>query len=298
MKLVDSFIFYNELEMLEYRLSTLYNVVDYFILVESTRTFVGKEKPLFYSENKERYEKYADKIIHVIDNGLLENPQHDYNKKKMDDLRTERSKAESRTNSLKLNEREVWNNEFHQRKSIEVGIYQIKLDDNDLIMVSDVDEIPDPNMLLEIKKSDKKIHYAGLCQDFYYYNLTYKNMSEDWIFAKIMSYKYYVEVFERNPQCCRDIPATRIIRPAGWHLSYFGDSRFIKNKIEQFAHQEFNKEIFTNVENIEKCIETGSDLFARSYAKCTKIPLSENKYLPPIHTFFNHLIVDNDTENI
>jgi len=271
MKIIDAFIFYNELDMLEYRLSTLYKVVDYFVLVESTRTHAGKEKPLFYSENKVRYEKYADKIIHVVDNGLLEKPIHDYSKKRMDD---------------------VWRNENHQRKSIDLGIKKIQMNEEDLIMVSDVDEIPDPNMLMEINFSNKKIDYANLCQDFYYYNLTYKNTSEDWKFAKIMSYRHYVEIFERNPQCCRDIPSVRNIRPAGWHLSYFGDSRFIKNKIEQFAHQEFNQEQFTNIENIDKCIETGDDLFARSYANCLKIPLSENRYLPPNHEFFNHLIVD------
>jgi len=276
MKIIDAFIFYNELDMLEYRLSTLYKVVDYFVLVESTRTHAGKEKPLFYSENKVRYEKYADKIIHVVDNGLLEKPIHDYSKKRMDD---------------------VWRNENHQRKSIDLGIKKIQMNEEDLIMVSDVDEIPDPNMLMEINFSNKKIDYANLCQDFYYYNLTYKNTSEDWKFAKIMSYRHYVEIFERNPQCCRDIPSVRNIRPAGWHLSYFGDSKFIKNKIEHFSHQEFNQEQFTNIENINKCIETGDDLFERSYANCLKIPLEENRYLPPNHEFFNHLIVDNDIEN-
>jgi len=275
MKIIDAFIFYNELDMLEYRLSTLYNVVDYFVLVESTRTFVGKEKHLFYSENKERFEKYSDKIMHIIDNGFLVNPKHDYTKKYNDD---------------------VWYNEKHQRNSIDIGLKQFKLNEEDLIIVSDIDEIPDPNMLLELILSGKKIDYVGLCQDFYYYNLTYKNTSEDWKFAKIMSYKHYVEKIERNPQCCREIPAARNIRPGGWHLSYFGDSRFIKNKIKQFSHQELNKKQFTNVENIDKCIKTGEDLFARSYANCLKIPLKENRYLPPNHEFFNHLIVDNDIE--
>ena len=81
-----------------------------------------------------------------------------------------------------------------------------------------------------------------------------------------------------------------VIQNAGWHLSYFGDYKFIKNKIEQFAHQEFNQLKFTNEDNIIKCIKTGKDLFERPFEKCIKISLSENKYLPPNHEFFNYLL--------
>ena len=45
-KIIDCFIFYNELDLLEYRLNILNDVVDYFVIVESTHTFVGKEKVL------------------------------------------------------------------------------------------------------------------------------------------------------------------------------------------------------------------------------------------------------------
>ena len=54
-KIIDGFIFYNELELLNYRLNVLNDVVDYFIIVESTHTFVGKEKTLYYQENKELF---------------------------------------------------------------------------------------------------------------------------------------------------------------------------------------------------------------------------------------------------
>jgi beta-1,4-mannosyl-glycoprotein beta-1,4-N-acetylglucosaminyltransferase len=66
MKLIDGFVFYNELGLLKYRLDTLYEIVDNFILVESTKTFSGNSKELFYEKNKHLYEKYQDKIIHII----------------------------------------------------------------------------------------------------------------------------------------------------------------------------------------------------------------------------------------
>ena len=65
-KIIDCFTFYNELDMLTYRLNILNDIVDYFVLVEATHTHVGKEKPLFYKENKHLFEKFNHKIIHIV----------------------------------------------------------------------------------------------------------------------------------------------------------------------------------------------------------------------------------------
>jgi beta-1,4-mannosyl-glycoprotein beta-1,4-N-acetylglucosaminyltransferase len=48
MQIIDCFIFYNELELLTYRLNLLNNIVDYFVIVESTHTFTGKEKKTIF----------------------------------------------------------------------------------------------------------------------------------------------------------------------------------------------------------------------------------------------------------
>ena len=52
MLIVDCFMFYNEIDMLLYRINTLKDVVDYFVIVESKYTHSGKEKALFYDNNK------------------------------------------------------------------------------------------------------------------------------------------------------------------------------------------------------------------------------------------------------
>ena len=62
----DCFSFFNELDLLEIRLNTLDSVVDKFVIVESTLTHTGNPKPLYYAENKKRFEKFKDKIIHII----------------------------------------------------------------------------------------------------------------------------------------------------------------------------------------------------------------------------------------
>lgn len=66
MKIFDTFTFFNELDLLEIRLNILDPYVDFFVLVESTETFSGKEKPLYYEENKERFAKWSHKIIHHV----------------------------------------------------------------------------------------------------------------------------------------------------------------------------------------------------------------------------------------
>ena len=110
MKIVDCFIFYNELDMLKYRLSILNEHVDYFILVESTHTHVGKEKQLFYNDNKELFKDFHSKIIHII----------------VDDF-------PFKFPNIDIAKSEQWKNENFQRNAIVRGLNQLSLLDDDII---------------------------------------------------------------------------------------------------------------------------------------------------------------------
>jgi beta-1,4-mannosyl-glycoprotein beta-1,4-N-acetylglucosaminyltransferase len=271
MKIVDCFIFYNELDLLNYRVNILNNVVDYFVLVESTHTHSGKEKELIYQNNKEMFQSFHHKIIHIIvDDFPYKYPNINYDNKS--------------DNS------DSWHNERFQRNCIVRGIQQLSLSltDDDVIIISDLDEIPDPTTLLKIKKNKINITLNALQMDFYYYNLNSKKEMM-WCFSKMLLYKYFNELIQKKITCS-DIrlnniylnPIEYIINNGGWHLSYFGDAHFIKNKLENFAHQEFNNKEYTNVEKIEKRITTGVDLFERSTDEnLIMIPVKENAYLPP-----------------
>ena len=70
-KVVDCFIFYNELDLLTYRLNVLNDTVDYFIIVESTHTHVGKEKKLYFTHQEFNNSNYTDldKIEDRVKNG-------------------------------------------------------------------------------------------------------------------------------------------------------------------------------------------------------------------------------------
>jgi beta-1,4-mannosyl-glycoprotein beta-1,4-N-acetylglucosaminyltransferase len=253
--IVDCFTFYNELEMLNYRLSILNDVVDYFVIVEATHTHVGKEKPLFFGENQHLYSNFLSKIIHVV----VDDFPHKYP-------------------NVNIENNDQWINENYQRSSISRGLDKISFNDNDLIVVSDLDEIPNPNTLLEIKQIGICEGINALEMDFYYYNL-HSRFLEKWDRARIISYKSFKDL---NTTCqgLRD-GYGNCIPNGGWHLSYFGDSSFIKNKIVNFGHQEFNNDNYTDIDKIEERIRNSTDLYGRHGCNLQKIPLEENNNLPP-----------------
>jgi len=251
MKIIDCFIFYNELDLLNYRLNILNQFVDYFVIVESTHTFIGKEKPLFFEMNKHLFDFCKDKIIHIV----VDNFPHIYP-------------------NCDTSQEHQWKNEKFQRNQIKKGIDMIDLKDDDIIIISDLDEIPDPFTIQKIKSGLIIIDFHSLQMDLYQYNLNIC-CNVKWNESKILSFKQF-----NQKSCCQDIRFSNcpLIPFGGWHLSYFGDEQFIKNKINNFAHQEFNNDYFTNVDIISKKISNSENLFNNSPILYTS--LINNKYLP------------------
>lgn len=110
----DCFTFFNELDLLEIRLNVLKDVVDKFVLVEAGETHTGKPKPLFFKENEERYSAFRNRIIHISLDSFPKG--HD-----------------------------AWWNENYQRNMILQGLAEAKPDDT--VLVSDIDEIPNPDVV-------------------------------------------------------------------------------------------------------------------------------------------------------
>jgi beta-1,4-mannosyl-glycoprotein beta-1,4-N-acetylglucosaminyltransferase len=258
-RIIDAFLFYNEIDLLYYRISTLYNVVDVFIIVEATNTFVGNSKPLYYKENQERFSKFKDKILLVTVNNLNNNP------------------------NIKLNEQ--WINEAYQRDCIKHGINELKLDDNDMIIISDVDEIPNRDVLYQLKTNPFNFSILALEQDLYYCNLN--NICKDkWYASVILTYGYYKNKpepnnYRNNPSVFKkeNIPLN-FIKNAGWHLSYFGDIESIKNKILNYSHQENNIKNYMDKDKIRYRIKNNIDLFDRKNIDFEYISIKNNKNLP------------------
>ena len=249
-KIIDGFTFYNELKMLSFRLEELYNIVDHFIIVEATKTFAGNDKELYFQNNKNKYAKYLDKIIHII----------------VDDMPCTSN---------------AWDNEHHQRRGINTGINQLNLEDDDIIIISDCDEIPDSDTLLKIKERGLDDLYR-LEMDMYYYNLLTKGTK--WYKASILPYFMY-KLNNCDPQKIRISPFSKnnlTMRKGGWHFSFFGNTEFIKNKIKNFSHQEYNQPKFLD-DKINTQIKNFDDVFFRNNAithAFHKVELIDNNYLP------------------
>lgn len=244
-RVIDTFTFFNELPMLLLRLTELDDVVDTFILVEATITHSGLPKPLFFQENKVMFEKFLHKIVHIV----------------VEDLP----------------DAGTWVREQAQRTAIYRGLSQLTIQPDDLIIVSDVDEIPDPTQLMLLKKHGLQGGIHCLLQDMYYYNTTCK-MTHYWRHPKIMNFKE----LQGNPDLNRirltfEYP---VISPGGWHFSYFGNADLIQTKLKSFAHSEFNNDFYTNPERIQKMINERKDLFERDYVPTVYVPKGTNTYLP------------------
>lgn len=269
--------FYNELDLLTYRLNILNEVVDYFIIVESKYTFSGIEKPLFFNENKDLFSKFHDKIIHLI----LEDAPFIYP-------------------YINYEKNEQWANEGDQRDMIDYGLNKLTLHPTDLITITDLDEIPDPHTLAKLKELPISIGYFEM--DYYHYNLNTivsSDIDNSWNKAKIISYEKYKAL---NISCTDirlyDCNCINPIKKGGWHLSYFGDSVFIQNKLKTFSHQELNKEEYTNLTYINHVVETGSDLVPRrTWMKFKKIPIKNNHYLPPKYEIYLQRFI-NDSSSV
>ena len=128
MKIYDCFQFFNEENILDLRLNILDKHVDFFVIVESTTDHQGNEKKLNFDE--EKFKKFQKKIIYIV----------------VEDTVDSIKKPRLGQNSLV---------ERHQRNSIMRGLK--KCSDEDLVIISDVDEIPD---LSKVNLIDKKKKYA------------------------------------------------------------------------------------------------------------------------------------------
>ena len=245
-KIIDCFTFFNELDLLKFRLAELYDKVDHFILIESTKTFTGQVKPLYYSLNKDEFEKWNDKIIHVVVTDMPINlPQY-----KIDEL-------VALTEIRNIN----WVREHHQRRSVVKGLNRLNLNFDDVIIMSDLDEIPD----MDIVSNNIKFLDMGPIvfeQDWYIWNLEWmKGMkwrgSSMFLFSQFIDNK---DIFQhiRNLRWDEvDENKEFITVDGGWHFSWFGSSEFIRKKMFSFAHTETATEYFRNLKNIEYLVREG-----------------------------------------
>ena len=245
MNFFDCFMYNNEELLLDLRLNILSKYVKKFILVESTIDHQGNKKKNFFKI--ENFNKFKDKIIHL----------------RIEDFPKELSGT--------------WERENFQRNYISKSISNLL--DNDYIIISDIDEIPNFDNLKNFEKCKfTAFQQSNFCYKFNMKNITYPN----WYGSKLCKKKYL-----KSPQWLRNQKVKEysffhfykikwnIIKNGGWHFSFLMQPTEIIKKIKSFAHDEFNKKEFLEINEIEKKIKLGEDLFNRDQ-KYIKVELNNN----------------------
>lgn len=237
----DCFTFYNEFDILELRLNELAGVVDRFVLVEADKTHAGADKPLFFAENRERFAPWADKIIHVAVRDMPQSP-------------------------------DSWVLENFQRNAITRGLTGSASDD--IILVSDVDEILRAGVVASLPASPAMLF--GFRMPMFYFKFNYMNVTGEPHMVWSVGGRG-AQIAAMSPQGARNArfslmdPAVKqthgdkvqVIDHAGWHFSYLGNNEHVRNKLTNFAHQEFNTPGFIEAIDIDTLIRGGRDIFGR-----------------------------------
>ena len=241
---VDCFTFYNELEILELRFMELYDVVDKFIIVEANKTFKGDFKPFILEENKLRFEKWWDKVAHI--------------KVYIPDNLTD-----------------AWSREKYQRNSSLPFLHSMCLNDNSVIIITDIDEIPNPGIISHIKKEYDLNGIFKLEMDNYFGSLSNKQ-KDKWYHPKVINWG---NLKSRSIEGCRLTFDCQWWERGGWHFTYFGGPSRISAKLNDFSHQEYNTDYYKDENYIFDKIKNGKDLFGE-WREFVHIDPEKNEFLP------------------
>ena len=252
-KIYDLFMLSTELDWLDIRLHTLSPYVDYFVIVESATTFTGHAKPLYLTENWARFAAFHHKVILRV----IEDPG---------------SSVGSRT----------WDHEDYLRNSLLYNVFPSLVGTpqeaqiNDVLLVSDVDEVPKPETLVVLRLCSFPARLT-LRSHFYYYSFQWLHRGEQWPHPQATVYKGLSDTV--SPKDLRNgesrlgwffLDALRCWRNkaelfnAAWHCSScFPTLSEMQTKMNSFSHTGYNTAENRDAEVIRDRVQQGLDLFGR-----------------------------------
>lgn len=247
----DCIPFFNELDILKLRMQIMAPYVDKFVLEEATVTFSGEKKPMIFAQNREMFREFEDKIIYVaVDNSPM--------------------------TGVTTHERDKF-----QKNQLIRGLSECRPED--IIIFSDVDEIPNPETLGRLIAQFDRTKIYHLAQRMFYCFLNMEEVSgsllsitgefdgvarRQWLGTKVCSFEnlpqegivYLREVSPKDPRSVR-------VADGGWHFGYMGGNgerdvaKRIGVKVQAAAHQEYNKSRYLK-EAVDRLL-CGEDIFDR-----------------------------------
>lgn len=258
--LIDCFMFSGEAAALQIRMNELNDIVDKFVIVEGTKTFRGEEKTLYLDLIWDLMEPWHDRIHRVI---VEHWPETD----------------------------DPWVMEKYQRDQISRGLQEIEAAQDDIVIVSDADEVPRASVVKALNLWSGSVH---LEMNTYYFYLDWK-VPDRWN----QGGRPFVAIREQmgSPQEMRDTPKRMAVNGA-WHFSYMGGMLAVNNKIKSFAHAEYDTPEFTDIHHIKHCAEQGLDPFERFKLEPVEIDDTYPQWVQDNKHELRHLLrgPDNDSE--
>ena len=247
MKIFDCFMYFDEEIVLDLRLNTLDEYVDYFVIVESNFTHRGNRRELKF--NHKKFDKFKDKIIYLVYDEELVGIEKIYE----NDSENEKSRKYILNAAVREN---------GQRNFISKGLKEA--DNEDLILISDLDEIPN---LENIELDNIKEKLIFFKQKMFYYKFNLKLPDFQWTGTKACKKKHLI-----TPQWLRNVKdrkysffrvdiiwskkrynSIKFIKDGGWHFSNIKNAKEIEHKLKSYLHhREFDINPMTTkeIENI------------------------------------------------
>tara|TARA_B100000768_G_C11188926_1_gene336415 strand:- start:46 stop:915 length:870 start_codon:yes stop_codon:yes gene_type:complete len=256
-------MYFDEEIVLDVRLNTLNEYVDYFVIVESKFTHKGDPRVLRF--NHKKFEKFKEKIIYLI----YDKPPKEIEEVKINDHHNE------------LSRKYIWNAAYRengQRNHIINGL--VNAEKEDIILISDVDEIPKLSNVNFDKISEKIILFK---QDMFYYKFNLHLPKLIWTGTKACRKKNLLD-----PQWLRNVKdrkysffridtffsktkyrSIKTINDGGWHFSNMKTAKEIEHKLKSYLHHREFDEKPLSVNEIDKIIKNKQAIYDLTADKTT-----------------------------
>jgi len=271
---IDTFS-YNGEPILELRLKYMFPYVDYFYIIESWYTHSGIKKPYLFTErHRHILEPYISKIKLLIIDEFPEKPT-DW----------------PMLSFMNQGSHDSWFRETYQRNYARDIILRDMGDNNSILVVGDVDEIPNSDVLAALPKRYFELGKpVALEMDFFYYNFSWRkkfNWYHTYVINDIGLSKTKETLSDMRTKSCKVV-----WRNAGWHCSYFLNSMQLAKKLESFAHRECDTPHVKTTEYVRECFQKGKDISGRGEAEdLVYMPSSYIESLPKEHKQFHAMIM-------
>lgn len=239
MRIVEAVLFNNELELLEARLHEGAEAVDRWVVIESPETFTGAPKPCHFDLNRAMFSEFADRVDYI----LVSPPSEDVG---------------------------AWHRESLQRDAL--GFYLDSLDDDDLIVLSDGDELTRATCWPEIAAATNDAGSVSLHKPTWYYTLTWALPDAGPAVSSFRSKAARVAALKAigDVSMWADDLSFPVIPNSGWHLSCLGGPARLLAKLRSFSHQEINTPEWATYDNCKRLILDGVDCAPQRNAPLTR----------------------------